>query len=273
MSSMLKQRIELAKNEELRVCNMVKKINNNLLFQELTSNDAEKQKEKVRTAIVPVGALEQHGPHLPLGTDTIIINGLVDCLIKDLGSDYPVTFLPTLSIGKSAEHLNHYGTISLQSVTLISIMDDICFSLQKHGFKNIVFLNGHGGNLDLIKAFLFDIRYKYKLFPYCIHAGGEDGWNNPDFLNKVFPGMTYPDCHAGSVETSLIAFLRPDLVKDLEPFSYKKVIPSYPYGWATEDLSENGVIGDPNYYSAEAGEKAMHVEIKRIRKILDEIIR
>ncbi len=241
-------------------------------LSDLNWREAQERAKKVNTAVIPIGATEQHGPHLPIGTDSYIIKGLLNELQKELGDDYPVFFLPLLSIGKSIEHMDFFGTISLSPGTIIAVIEDICSCLQKHGFKKVIFLNGHGGNLDLLKAISFDIRQKYDLMAFTVHAGAGEGWNDPAFWAEVFEGMRAPDCHAGSMETSLIAYLYPELVGEIEPYSVKKAMPDYPFGWKTNELSFNGVIGDPEFYSAEAGKKAMEREVKYLHKLFDEII-
>ena len=124
----------------------------------------------------------------------------------------------------------------------------------------------------MLKAISFDIRRKYDLYTFTLHAGSGEGWSDPKFWEEVFPGMTEPDWHAGSLETSLIAYLRPELIGKPEPFFKKRQAPDFPFGWKTNDLSDIGVIGDPAYYSAEAGEKAMKREVAYLHKLFDEII-
>ena len=228
--------------------------------------------KKVKTAIIPIGATEQHGPHLPIGTDTYILQGIITALKAEIGPDYPVLFLPVLPFGKSPEHMDFFGTISLRSTTIISIMDDICSSLKRHGFKSVIFLNTHGGNLDLINAILYDVREKYDLFAYSLYPGGQNGWDGQGFTSKYFPDLTIPECHAGSVETSIIEFLHPELVEKPQEYSQKMSLPELSFGWKTSDLSNNGVIGDPTFYSAEAGKAALDFGAKRLHLILDQII-
>ncbi len=238
-------------------------------LQEISWKEGIQLSEKIKTAVVPISACEQHGAHLPLGTDFFILDCVQQALKMDLGVDYPVFFLPIIPVGKSPEHLNYFGTISFSLSTIAAVMKDICSSLAKHGIKNIVFLNSHGGNSDLLKSISFDIRADYDVFLYCINILGEEIWDSA-FVNGLFPEVSYPEIHAGSLETSVIAYFRPDLIRTVPgPFTPKKEFLSVPFGWRTEDLSEDGTIGDPTFYSVEAGRKAVQYAVKKLHQIFD----
>lgn len=240
-------------------------------LQEISWKEGLQLSETIKTAVVPISACEQHGAHLPLGTDFFILDCVQQALKKSLGTDYPVFFLPIIPIGKSPEHLTYFGTISFSLSTIAAIVKDICSSLVKHGIKNIVFLNSHGGNADILKSILFDIRANYDVSLYCINILGEEVWDST-FVNTLFPAVSYPEIHAGSLETSVIAYFRPDLIrKTPTPFTPKKEFLSFPFGWRTEDLSEDGTIGDPMFYSSEAGMKAVQYAVEKLHQIFDVI--
>ena len=238
-------------------------------FQEISWKEGQYLSNTIKTAVVPIAACEQHGTHLPLGTDYFILDCVQQALIQDLGPDYPAFFLPIIPIGKSPEHLNYFGTISLSLSTIVAIVKDICFSLNRHGMKNIVFLNSHGGNSDLLKSISFDLRAIYDISFYCINVLGEEIWDSK-FVNTLFPNISYPEIHAGSLETSVIAYFRPDLIRSAPlPFHPKRDFLSFPFGWRTEDLSDDGTIGDPMSYSKDAGEKAVKYAVQKLHTLFD----
>jgi creatinine amidohydrolase len=226
--------------------------------------------------IWPVAALEQHGPHLPLGTDAIVLDAVVRQLSSVL-TGVKALLLPGLPLGKSPEHLGYPGTISLRAGTLLAIAEDIVASCARHGFKRFVFLNGHGGNTALLQAVSPDLRYKYGVQIYHI-----DLWASPffdDMIEKFFPQLIGCEVHAGSVETSLLLHLRPDLVEPLAsrpsadalPSEVAQRLASVPCGWLAEDFGPSGVIGDPSQASADAGAAIFEAAVEQVCRLISHI--
>ncbi len=233
-----------------------------LSLQEISSTFAKELPLREKTVVFPIGSNEQHGPHLPMGTDTIILDAVVEGVRKQFSADDPIVFAPSIPLGKSPEHLEFCGTISLRATTLIAIFEDIVNSMQKHGVKKIVFLNSHGGNTALLASLAFDLRYTYKMGIYSLNFWNND-LVNADAIEQVFPHLSYPEIHAASIETSLMLYLRPELVGEIpQDFKPKKPFPDIAFGWAAQDLSENGVIGDPRQSNAEHGEKLFQLLVE-----------
>lgn len=222
-----------------------------LNLQEITTQEAKELPMGRRVAVFPIGSNEQYGPHLPLGTDTFILKSVLAGVRERLTQDNRFIFLPIMPYGKSPEHMEFEGTISLKATTLIALLDDIVSSLQKHGVKKIVFLNSHGGNSSLLEALTYDFRYTYNVFVYCLNLWSDNFFSAKE-ISEIFPKLNYPEIHAASVETSLLMYLKPELVAII-PNEFKPKIPSsyITFGWATQDLSGNGIIGDPRASSAD----------------------
>lgn len=236
--------------------------NKALRMNELTSNQVKALNPATCTVIWPVSSLEQHGPHLPLGTDAIILENVVEKIREKLGSDSKEIFLPQMNYGKSPEHLMFPGTVSFQATTLIAMADDLVSSLTKHGFKRFVFLNSHGGNTALLDGVSFDLRYKYDakiLNLYLFEGSGITA-----LLQQLFPDLKDIEIHAASLETSVMLYLRPELVGKIPQGNFaEKLIGLGSWGWATTDFGANGVIGDPSYASAKIGEVLVNYAVDR----------
>jgi len=221
--------------------------------------------------IWPVASLEQHGPHLPLGTDAILLSAVVDGVREKLGEDFKGLFLPIERLGKSPEHVSFPGTISLQSSTLLAIASDIVSSLSRHGFKSFVFLNSHGGNISILDAVSYDLReiYGVKVYPLFLWKG-----NNYDvLLKRVFPDMHDLEIHAASLETSVMMYLYPELVGEIPPANpAAKIIGSIPFGWNSLDFGKSGVIGDPSFATAQAGKELFQFAVDDVCNILRSIV-
>lgn len=218
-------------------------------------------------AIWPVSSLEQHGPHLPLGTDAIILENIVEKIREKLEENFNGFFLPQMNYGKSPEHLMYPGTISIQATTLLAVADDVVASLSKHGFKRFVFLNSHGGNTALLEAASFDLRYKYDAKILNLYLFDGNDFNS--FLSQLFPNLKEIEIHAASLETSVMLYLRPELVGKIPQGNPAEQLLSLgPWGWATSDFGANGVIGDPSYASAEIGEVLVNYAVNRVCEIL-----
>lgn len=157
------------------------------------------QDSSVDTAILPFGAVEQHGHHLPLGTDWLI----AEATSKLLGEQLDAYVLPAMPFGCSREHLAFPGTITLRPSTLAAVLEDLVESLRHHGVRNLVVVSSHGGNW-ILKPTLRELNFRYPELN-LIWAGGPI----PDEGDPV-----PEDIHAGRGETSTMLHLRPDLVKE-----------------------------------------------------------
>lgn len=226
-------------------------------FMELTATALELCGTGQAIHVWPISATEQHGPHLPNGTDAYILEALRDQVVDELGDELLTIWLPHLVFGSSSEHIGLPGTLSLSPRTMMAVIDDVCSSLHSAGVTNIAFLNGHGGNVGMLTVMAREIRHKYGMRTYTIRPLAMLG-------APTHGGL---DMHAGELETSVMLALRPDLVvRDRIPDTMTtarsetalakttdvNVIRSL--GWVTGDLSYNGVIGDAASATAQAGE-------------------
>ena len=231
-------------------------------FQEINSGMAKQFANAGAIAVWPVAALEQHGPHLPLGTDALVLDAIIAGCREGLGKDFNGLFLPTLSYGKSPEHLNFAGTVSLRAETLLAMAVDVVASLARHGFKDFVFFNGHGGNAALLQSFAFDLRDRYDAHVYNLDLWGGGFFNK--CIAECFPKLSMKEVHAASVETALMQYLYPHLVGEVPARGEKKEFDSsLRFGWQAEDYSRSGVIGDPTLANAEVGEKIYRDAVDR----------
>lgn len=220
------------------------------------------------TIIIAVGSIEQHGPHLPTVTDSLIGDNIVYRIAEKLG--YCLQG-PTITIGCSSHHLVFPGTISLQSSTLKAIMLDYIDSLINHGFKNILFIPSHGGNFSTVEETVKEAQEKY---PTVKIIGYTDLMGFIKILNSISKevGISANEsgAHAGENETSLVLALAEDLViKD-------RFKPGYVGKFGQEEseiiftkgmkaLTENGVLGDPTKATKTHG-------LQYLEKIVDAII-
>ncbi len=213
--------------------------------------------------VVPIGAIEHHGPHLPLVTDALVAESVATAAVDraaEAGLD--VWRLPTLSIGKSDEHAWAPGTLWLSTDTLLAVLRDLGRSVASTGATKLVFLNGHGGNAALLQVANRELRRLYGLRTFTMPAGvqragrGTDG--EPDELGFGI--------HAGWGETSLVLYLAPHLV---DPGAFARAVPEQlagyellgfngrpvTFGWLSDDFGPSGVIGDPTGATAAAGSR------------------
>ena len=239
-------------------------------FQEISSGIAAKRAAQGCMAIWPVASLEQHGPHLPLGTDALVLDALVSACREELGEAFRGVFLPTLNYGKSPEHLHFAGTVSLHSTTLLALVDDMTASLARHGFRHFVFFNGHGGNAALLQAAAFDLRAKYD-----VHIYNLDLWGGGFFRSMIaeyFPSLVGREVHAASAETALMQYLYPALVGDVPVVEVpQKDTDGLPHGWLAEDFHSSGVIGDPALANAAIGAQIFADAVQKASQLLRDL--
>lgn len=209
------------------------------------------------TAVLPIGALEQHGSHLPLGTDTIFAQELA----KRIAEQLDAYLLPVIPITSSIEHREVKGTVYLQSTTLALIVRDIAESLRYSGFRKLLVVNFHGGNWSLKPA----IRQLNK--EYAAQQAGMEVIllftpGIPDPRTATIVEHTQHDIHAGEFETSLMLALSPELVKEIRPQSEPTTVPQdYMDYFDTSEITEDGYWGFPEAGTAEKGRQLMDLQV------------
>jgi creatinine amidohydrolase len=207
----------------------------------------------------PFGAIEQHGPHLPLGTDGLFADRLLDAVLERLPPDLPIWRLPLQSLGFSPEHRGFAGTLTLPAELLIAQIVAIGEELAGSGFQRLVLFNGHGGQIALLQTAARQLRSQVPtlgVLPCFL-------WSGVAGIDALIPEPERSQgLHASLAETSLMLHLAPELVGRERPSDglCEQSIPAgwslegaAPTAWMTRDLSTSGVIGDSNGSSAELG--------------------
>ena len=224
--------------------------------------------------ILPTAAIEQHGHHLPLATDTLLNNFLLGHALARLPKDLPVYALAPVCYGKSNEHVGFPGTLSVGRETFIRVLRDIAASLHAAGFKKLVFYNSHGGNHSLLDVMARDLREEFGMRTFCLFGGGPASGLDAQEAAYGF--------HAGEVETSLLLAATPELVHPDQytvnyiaqvgaPGVLKPEFASATFAWLTRDIAPSGVMGDPNPSTAEKGWKWCEEMSARIAAALVEM--
>lgn len=183
------------------------------LLEHMTRDEAKAVGEHA-LLVLPVGAVEQHGPHLPVGTDYVAVEAVARAAAEALPDDVPVVVAPTLPFGSSHHHIPFGGTLSLSTTTYYQVLADLVESAILSGFRRIFILNGHGGNSELIQLAARDMALKHDAHlaaaPYWTIAW-EALIRADVHTTALVPG------HAGTFETALIMALRPELVHEPRP--------------------------------------------------------
>ena len=205
--------------------------------------------DKRSTIIWPFGAVEQHGPHLPLATDSIFIEEIINEVLSLIPEEIPLKKIPTQCIGFSPEHVGFQGTITLSSQLLTSLIVEIGKQISDIGFKRLILLNAHGGQISLLNTAARELRSiapNLNVFP-CFLWSGVKGLEEVLSKSELENGL-----HASLAETSLMMSLKPELVGDERPC--EGIPENKPNGWSLEgdaptawftgDISNSGVIGD-----------------------------
>ena len=230
---------------------------NRRFLPSLTTKEIEALPKEDLLIVLPVGAIEQHGPHMPVYTDTLIGEALMAEAFEHLPDDAPIWLLPSLAYGKSTEHLEFPGTLTLSAQTLMMVLQDISASLARGGFKKLLLFNTHGGNADLLGMMAREIRISTGLQVYRLDPGAVGYSESFTDDEEKASGI-----HAGDVETSLVMAVCPEWVR---PELAVREMPKFPqapffsfrsksFAWVTDDISESGIAGDATKATPERGE-------------------
>jgi creatinine amidohydrolase len=233
-------------------------------------------------AVLPVAAIEQHGPHLPLSVDTTLVNGVVNASLAHLPAELPVLFLPTQQVGKSNEHIRFPGTLTLSAQTLISVWMELGASVARAGFKKLVLLNSHGGQVSVMDIVARDLRSAHDIIVY------HTSWYNlplgSDVMGQFPPEEHRFGIHAGDMETSMMLALAPQLVdmaqaKNFHSSSQDRAA-KYPIlgngssaklGWQMQDYNPQGAAGNALAATAAKGQLLVDAAGLQLARLLQEV--
>ena len=222
-------------------------------------------------AVLPTAAIEQHGPHLPVGTDMMIMQGMLDRFCAICPDDIDPWILPIQAVGKSNEHLWSKGTLTLDAATALAAWTEIGLSVARAGFRKIVIVNSHGGNLDLISIIARELRVQSGMLAVKCQWSG---FGYPQGLysdREVAFGL-----HGGDVETSLMLAFRPDVVDISQAIDFVSsaettaIAPIGPIsrGWIASDLHPDGVVGDASRATAAKGSATADHQVTGFTQLL-----
>ncbi len=209
--------------------------------------------------VLPAGATEQHGPHLPIAVDTVICAGVMGHALALLPPEVPAFALPPITYGKSEEHLHFPGTFTLTGKTLLDTVIEIGESVYRSGFRKLLIVNGHGGQPQVMEMAARELRLRHGDFVVVPHSV----WRMPNAASKFTNEREKQlAMHAGHGETALMLALLPESVRMEHavanyppPFPIKLLSPDGrpACAWTTRDFGPSGVIGDPTGATREQG--------------------
>jgi creatinine amidohydrolase len=231
-------------------------------WAEMTWTDFQARDMARTIAVLPATATEQHGPHLPLGTDTFIMEGYIAKVVERVPDELAVLFLPVQNCGFSIEHTDFPGTLSLPAESLVSAWTKLCESVHLTGCRKLVLLNSHGGNTAILDMIAHDLRARLRML---VVMASWHRFGAPDGLFSAHEQAH--GIHAGEIETSLMLNFRPDLVRDEEAadfqsksvamereFNWLRAGRPTGFGWMSQDLSASGAMGNAAAATARKGE-------------------
>jgi creatinine amidohydrolase len=233
-------------------------------------------------AVLPVAAIEQHGPHLPVSVDSDLVNGVIQAALPHLPADLPVLILPTQQIGLSPEHIRFPGTLTLSAQTVIALWMELGACVARAGIKKLVIFNSHGGQVSVMDIVARDLRTAHDLIVY------HTCWYNlplGDAVTGLFPPEEHRfGIHGGDMETSMMLALRPDRVDMSQAQNFKSTsqdrAANYPIlgngksaklGWQMQDYNPQGAAGNAAAATAEKGHALLNAAGVQLAKMLQEV--
>ena len=220
------------------------------LLGDLSALQLSAELSKDSIIVLPLGAIEQHGPHLPLNTDFVVADAVSRAAVDKFGAETNAWLLPTLPFTKSNEHAWAAGTMWLSATTMMAVIDDIGRCVASTPAKKLMFINGHGGNSALMAMMNRELRLKYGLQTFLAHPHMPADQGGSSAESELGMGV-----HGGVDETSVMLHLRPDLVdmslavrrvpEGLAKNEQVKFGGRVAFGWLSNDFFPEGHIGDP----------------------------
>jgi creatinine amidohydrolase len=248
---------------------------------DLTTEDFARLDPDRMVAVLPVGAVEQHGPHLPVRVDAAINAGIIARAIEMMPADYPVLVLPMTAAGKSDEHLAFPGTLTLSYETLGRVWYELGESVHRAGVRKILYFNSHGGQPQLLDIVCRELRVKLGMFAVT------SMWPGLIDMKQLYPADEVKHgIHGGMAETSVMLHLHPDLVRmdraeNFVPLTVQIASEgdlldpkgAAHFGWQAQDLNPKGACGDASKATAELGKMTVDRAAARLLALIDDISR
>ncbi len=233
-------------------------------------------------ALLPVAAIEQHGPHLPLHVDATLLQGVIDAALPQLPADVPALFLPPQNVGFSTEHTAFPGTLTLSPATIIALWSELGACVARAGVRKLLLLNGHGGQVSVMDIVARELRQRHGLLVYSA------SWFSlplPEAVQGLFSAEEHRfGIHGGEVETSMMLHLAPATVRmehaqqwrsSSQDRSEKYALlgngKSAKMGWAIEDYHPSGAVGNAAGATAEKGRAVVDAAAAGLVQLLQEI--
>lgn len=228
--------------------------------------------------VQPLGAVEQHGPHLPFNTDLLIAERVATAAVERAATEHDVWLLPPLAYTKSNEHAWSAGTVWLSADTLLRVLDDIGRCVAMTPARKLVFINGHGGNSALLGVANRELRLNHGLMTFLAHPGVPPDQGGVSAADEHGMGI-----HGGTDETSIMLHLAPDLV-DMDAATrnvpdalvdnrHVRFGGTIGFGWLSNDFGPDGHIGDPTTATAQRGADLFDAAVTAFIEALGEIDR
>jgi creatinine amidohydrolase len=247
------------------------------LIGELTFPEVSKRLSASSILCLPIGSIEQHGPHLPLNTDAVLAEGMTRLIVARWGEAHDLWQLPTISISLAREHEWAPGTLSLSVAGLTAYIHDLGRTLARSlPARNLVIVNGHGGNRGILEALALDLRADYGLNVCVFH---------PASLADTNAASAAPEIHGGKNETSMMLALAPHLVRNDQIATLKNTPDgeairktilqrgvTWPWFSDEKGIADNGVIGDPKAASAEFGREIIDRVVETAGDVLRQLL-
>ncbi len=250
-------------------------------WADYTSREFAQLEREDIVAVLPVGAVEQHGPHLPMKVDSFIADAIVSRLAARLPAGSRVLFLPTQSVGKSNEHIRYPGTLTLLPETMVAVLRETGASVARAGVRKLVFLNAHGGNVSTIDVVARDLRVDHGMLVFAVNwfgVGMPEGVYDPDELRHGI--------HAGDMETSVMLALEPGSVRTEEAEDFRPASRDWETAythvgldrgarpaWQVQDLHPCGAAGNAAAATAEKGNATIDHAVDGLLALLSEVER